>query len=116
MTSANVIEYTIYKGEIRVGRFSKHLLCKYPDYAELLKYQPLGEYNIKAWGYDEEEVDWEEEPENLENFLKQMKSNKWIEAYFEGIKTVEQIQQEFKEIHEEQVRRMHEHFAEQRKK
>jgi hypothetical protein len=30
-------------------------MCKYPDYAELLKYQPLKSYCIQPWGYDEEE-------------------------------------------------------------
>ena len=93
-TSANVIEYTIYKGKKSVGHFRKHLLCRFPDYAELLKYQPLSEHTIMAWGYDEEEDEWSNEPENLEDFLKEMKYNKWIKAYFEKTKTVEQILQE----------------------
>jgi hypothetical protein len=119
-TSANVIEYTIYNinnVEKPVGRFSKHILCKYPDYAELLKYQPLNEHTIQAWGYDEEEDEWEDEPENLEDFLKPMiPTNKKIRAYFKGEKTVEQIMQEFEEERKEKIRKMHEHFAEQKRK
>jgi hypothetical protein len=114
-TSANVIEYTIYKGKEQVGRFSKHLLCKYPDYAELLKYQPLNEYTIQAWGYDEEEDEWEENPENLEKFLKGMiLYNKWLRDYFNGTKTAEQIQQELVYINDEMVRKMNEGFAKRR--
>jgi hypothetical protein len=82
---------------------------------ELLKYQPLNEHTIQAWGYDEEEEEWEDEPENLEEFLKPMVvSNKKIREYFNGTKTVEQIMQEFEEERKEDVRKMHEHFAEQR--
>lgn len=115
-TSANSIEYDIYKNGKCVGNFRKNILCKYPDYAELLKYQPLKEHTIQPWGYDEEEDEWSDEEENLEDFLRNMKSNKWIKAYFDGTKTVEQIQQEFKDINDEMVRKMHEHFAEQKKK
>jgi hypothetical protein len=98
-TSANVIEYNIYKGEEAVGRFSKHLLCKYPDYAELLKYQPLKDYQIQAWGYDEEDNRWEEEPENLKKFLQKMKPfNQWIRDFFDKTKTAKQILLEFKEL------------------
>jgi len=116
-TSANVIEYTIYKDEKHVGRFRKHLLCKYPDYAELLKYQPLSEHTIQAWGYDEEEEEWSDELENLEDFLKTMiNHNKWLKAYFNGEKTVEQIQQELKDINDEMHRKMKEHWAKEREK
>ena len=116
-TSANVIEYTIYKGKEQAGRFSKHLLCKYPDYAELLKYQPLNKHTIKAWGYDEEEDEWEDDPENLEKFLKGMiLYNKWIRSYFNATKTVEQIQQELRDINDEMHRKIKEHFTEEREK
>ena len=65
MTSTNVVEYDIYKAGKRVGSFRKHLLCRYPDYAELLQYQPLKEHKIQAWGYDEEEEEWSDEMESL---------------------------------------------------
>jgi hypothetical protein len=116
-TSANVIEYTIYKNGEHAGSFRTHQLCKYPDYAELLKYQPLKEHTIVAWGYDEEEEEWCDEEENLEEKLKRMAAyNKWLKAYFNGEKTAEQILQEFKEIYAEQTRKMHEHFAKEREK
>lgn len=116
-TSANSIEHSIYKGEENVGNFRKNVMCSKPDYAELLKYQPLNEHTIQAWGYDEEEDQWEDEPENLENFLKRMiPTNKKIREYFKGEKTVEQIMQEFEEERKEELRKMHEYFAEQRKK
>ena len=119
-TSANVIEYSIYKINNTknptkpVGFFSKNVLCKYPDFAELLKYQPLNEYVIESWGYDEDEEEWYDEPVNLEDFLKEMKSNKWIKSYFNGEKTVEEIEQEFKDIKKESLRIMKEKFAKKR--
>ena len=89
-TSANSIEYTITdKSGKDVGRFRKNVMCRLPDYAELLKYQPLADHTIQEWGYDEEEDMWEEQPENLEVFLKRMKpSNKKIREFFNGEKTV----------------------------
>lgn len=115
-TSANTIEYSIYKDNKNVGHFSVNVMCRFPDYAELLKYQPLSEYTIKAWGYDEEEDQWEDEPQNLEDFLRRMKTNKWLKAYFASEKTAEQILQEFKDIYDEQHRKMVEHFASKREK
>lgn len=114
-TSANSIEYTIYKGKKSVGRFRKNIMCIKPDYAELLKYQPLNEHTIQCWGYDEEEVSWEDEPEKLEDFLKRMIiSNRKIREFFDGTKTSDQIMQELEEESKEEVRKMHEHFAQQR--
>jgi len=114
-TSANSIEHSIYKGEKNVGNFRKNVMCRFPDYAELLKYQPLKDHTIQVWGYDEEEETWEDEPENLENFLKPMiRTNKKIREFFDGTKTVEQIMQEFEEERKEDVRKMHESFARQR--
>jgi hypothetical protein len=91
-TSSNVTEYTITKNNQHVGNFRKHNLCRFPDYAELLKYQPLVEYEIKAWGYDDEEELWEEDVENLESFLKGLiHYNKYIHEFFEGNKSHEEI-------------------------
>jgi hypothetical protein len=115
-TSANSIEYSIYKDDKEVGHFSVNVMCRYPDYAELLKYQPLSEHTIQAWGYDEEEDEWEDEPQNLEDFLRGMKTNKWLKTYFAGEKTAEQILQEFRDIYDEQHRKMVEHFAQEREK
>lgn len=118
-TSANVIEYSIYKinntenPSKSVGSFRINVMCKYPDFAELLKYQPLNEHIIEPWGYDEEEEEWNDEPENLEDFLKGMKSNKWLRAYFAGEKTAEQILQELKDIQDEIRVKMIESFNRQ---
>jgi hypothetical protein len=109
MTSANVIEYTIYKNKKTSGRFSKNIMCKYPDYAELLIYQPLNEYTILAWGYNEDEEYWEDEEENLEIFLKRI-NNKWIKDYFNGVKTEKQIIQEIEEIEKERYKKFKEHW------
>lgn len=69
MTSANVIEYTIRDASgVEVGRHSQHLYCKSRWY-ELLKYTPSESYTIQAWGYDEEEEYWEDDPRNLQDFL-----------------------------------------------
>jgi len=85
-TSANVIEYRIERNGETVGNFRKHLLCRLPDFADLLKYQPLNEHVITPWGYDEEEDEWEDLPENLDEFLRSMViSNKKIREYYEGL-------------------------------
>lgn len=82
-TSANVIEYDILKDGKVVGYFRKHLLTKYPLYSDLLKYQPLADHEIYAHGYDEEEEDWEDEPENLDTFMKRAKPfDKKIKEYY----------------------------------
>ena len=69
MTSANVIEYTITKDGKRVGHFRKNVMCSLPEYSELLKYTPLDEHQICAYGYDEEDEFWEDEPVNLKEYL-----------------------------------------------
>jgi hypothetical protein len=117
-TSANSIEYTITdKSGKDIGHFRKNVMCRLPDYAELLKYQPLADHTIQEWGYDEEEDMWEEEPENLEKFLKPMiPFNKKIREFFNGEKTVEQIMQEFEEERLEDLRKMKEYFAKEREK
>jgi hypothetical protein len=85
-TSANVIEYSIYKDGENVGNFRKHMLCRLPDYADLLKYQPLDQHTIQAWGYDEEDDEWEDEEVNLDTFLKGMvRYNKKIKEYYETL-------------------------------
>jgi len=85
-TSANVIEYRIERNGETVGNFRKHLLCRLPDFADLLKYQPLNEHVITPWGYDEEEEEWEDLPENLDEFLRGMViSNKLIREYYEKL-------------------------------
>ena len=117
-TSANSIEHSITdKSGKNVGNFRKNVMCRLPDYAELLKYQPLADHTIQEWGYDEEEEMWEEKPENLEKFLKPMMPfNKKIREYFKGEKTVEQIMQEFEEERLEDLRKMKEYFAKEREK
>ena len=85
MTSANVTEYNILRNDEHVGHFRKNVLCKLPDYADLLKYQPLKEHTIWEYWYDEEEELVEEGPENLEDFLRKMRSNKIIKEYFDNI-------------------------------
>ena len=88
-TSANVIEFDIFKGEEKVGYFRRNVLCKYPLYSDLLKYQPLKEHTISAHGYDDEEEYWEcDEPENLEDFLRDRSYySKELKEYFQDHKT-----------------------------
>ena len=84
MTSANVIEYRIERDGKVVGYFRKHLLCKLPGYSDLLKYEPLSEHEITPCGYDEDEDYWEDDPINLEKYLRQMtRTNKTISEYFD---------------------------------
>lgn len=83
MTSANVVEYNIEKNGVSVGNHRENIMCK-SHFEELLKYEPLSEHTITPNGYDEEEEYWEEEPQNLELFLKKMIiTNKTIKEYFD---------------------------------
>jgi hypothetical protein len=76
MTSANVIEYTIYdKDHKEVGRHRQNLMCSTCNDG-LEKFEPAIEFTIEAWGYDEEEEIWSEEDEegnsiehNLQDWL-----------------------------------------------
>ena len=69
-TSANVIEYRIMTlDDKNVGLHRQHLLCK-EHWEDLIKFQPLENHTIQAYGYDEEDEYWEsEEIENLKDFL-----------------------------------------------
>jgi hypothetical protein len=71
MTSANVVEYAIFKNDNQVGHFRKNALCRFPEYNELLKYEPLSEHSILPYGYDEEDEYWEDDVQNLEVYLRQ---------------------------------------------
>ena len=85
MTSANVTEYDIRKGDVYVGHHSENAMCK-SHFEKLLKYEPLKEHTIYPYGYDEEEELWEDEPINLYDFLKGMvRFNKTIKEYFEKL-------------------------------
>ena len=69
MTSANVINYTIrdLKGE-KVGSHYQHLLCA-TKWGKLLAFEPAENFTITAWGEDEEEEPWEDEPMSLKVFI-----------------------------------------------
>lgn len=86
-TSANVIEFDIFKGDEIVGHFRKNLLVRLPAYSDLLKYQPLKDHSILACGYDEEDNYWEDdEPENLETFLRERRLyDKQLKEYFKEL-------------------------------
>lgn len=74
MTSANVIEYAIKdKDGKSVGRHRQNIMCKTCNDG-LEKFIPASDFTIWPWGYDEEEEIWEDEPENLEKWLKANKS------------------------------------------
>mgnify|MGYP007071563952 CR=1 FL=1 len=69
MTSSNVIEYSIFKGEEEVGRHRQNIMCKTCNDG-LEKFQPAKDYTIQAWGYDCEGEIWEgDKRENLEEWL-----------------------------------------------
>lgn len=69
MTSANVTKYTIRDATgTKVGKHSQHSYCK-TRWHELLKYTPLNQHTIQAYGWDEEEEEWYDDPVNLLKFL-----------------------------------------------
>lgn len=59
MTSANVTNFRIRRKDTKeaVGTHSQHAYCK-PRWQELLRFQPLEDFEIHAWGLDEEEEEW----------------------------------------------------------
>lgn len=71
MTSANVIEYTIFdKDNNEVGRHRQNIMCHTCNDG-LEKFQPSSDFTIQSWGYDEEEELWESDNRvNLEEWLK----------------------------------------------
>ena len=83
-TSANVSTYEIYneKGKC-VGYYHQNWLCR-TRWEELLKYQPLKDHMIRETWLDEEEEYFEDdEPENLEIFLKKNERfSKELREYF----------------------------------
>jgi hypothetical protein len=84
MTSANVIEYTIFKGEEEVGRHRQNIMCKRCNDG-LEKFQPSNDFTIQAWGYDEEEEMWEgDKRENLEDWLKKNTAEITFRKFEEG--------------------------------
>jgi hypothetical protein len=76
MTSANVTEYTIrdLSGK-EVGSHYQSHLCK-THWGDLLKFQPLTNFTIQPWGYDEEEEYWEGDEVNLNDFVEKLKKNR----------------------------------------
>lgn len=73
MTSANTIYYKIQDLDgKRIGEYSWNFYCK-PKWEYLLKYEPPEKFIITPYGYDEEENEWEDPPENLETFLRNRK-------------------------------------------
>ena len=68
-TSANTIEYSIFKGDKEVGRHRQNVMCS-TCHDGLEKFQPYEDFTIQAWGYDEEEEIWESDKrENLKDWL-----------------------------------------------
>lgn len=73
MTSANITNYTItdLQGK-KVGKHSQHAYCK-THWDDLLVFDPPENYMIQAWGLNEEEELWQNEPINLKVFIDKLK-------------------------------------------
>ena len=67
-TSANVVEYTILKDGIEVGKHRQHMLCK-SRWDELCAFMPIDNYTIIEYGLDENEVLWQSDEIPLGKFL-----------------------------------------------
>ena len=76
MTSANVTNYRIddLTGKT-VGELSQHVYCK-TKWGELLQYTPPENYTITAYGEDEDEESWENDPVSLKTFIDKLKANR----------------------------------------
>lgn len=70
MTSANVIEYRIFNKEGKqVGNHRQNFMCKRNNDG-LEKFIPIEDFRIQAFGYNEEEEEWEDP--------KQVPLNEWL--------------------------------------
>ena len=58
-----------------VGRHSQHCLCK-TKWGKLLVFTPPENYTITAWGEDEEEERWENDPMSLKEFIDKLIKNR----------------------------------------
>ena len=74
-TSANVIEYTICKDGEQVGHHRYNVMCQ-PHFEDLLKFQPLEDYTISPYGYDEDEDLWGGKSKNLKVFMDDLEDKK----------------------------------------
>ncbi len=86
-TSANTSDYEIYnKDGDHVGSHHQHWMCS-THWENLLKYQPLKDHTIRETWLDEEEEYFEDdEPENLEIFLKNReRQSKELREYFKEL-------------------------------
>lgn len=70
MTSSNTINFTIYKDGIQVGSHSQNVMCMRCNDG-LAEFTPAEDFTIGAWGYDEDEEEWEdnEQPISLAQWL-----------------------------------------------
>jgi len=84
MTSANVIEYTIFDKEGKeVGRHRQNVLCARCNDG-LEAHTPAEDFTIQPWGYDEEEELWENEPTNLKKWLEKNRAEITFKKFSEG--------------------------------
>ena len=64
MTSANTVNFTIYKDGIQVGSHSQNVMCMRCNDG-LEQFTPAEDFKISAWGYDEDEEEWEDDSDPI---------------------------------------------------
>ena len=83
MTSANTVEYTIFKNGERVGRHSQNVMCKTCNDG-LEQFQPASDFTIQSWGHDEDEEEWEGEEEPLQKWIEQHPAQVTFRRFSDG--------------------------------
>ena len=68
-TSANVVNYRIFRDGKEVGSHRQNLLCKLRDNELAERFLPTSDFEIESWGYDEDEALWIGERENLQDWF-----------------------------------------------
>lgn len=68
MTSANVINYTIFKDGIEVGTHRQNIMCKRCN-DSLLKFTTPSDFTILSHGLDEDDMEWFGDEVNLKDWL-----------------------------------------------
>jgi len=72
MTSANVVQYSVKdKSGKQVYNHYQHCYCR-TKWHKLLDFTPAKDYTIMAYGEDEEEEYWENEPVRLDLFIEKL--------------------------------------------
>lgn len=69
-TSANTVKFRVFDKDGKIVKeYSQNVMCKSVHKKELAALEPIDDYTIQAYGYDEDEAPWEGEVKALRYFM-----------------------------------------------